>query len=276
METVADVVVPNNSEPAVFFQHYVPAAPLSEFVGFFWYWRGHDEQYSRERVLPMGTAELVINLGTGSTNGAGISGPRSRAVIIERTACDELLGIHFNAGGAFPFLGCPFGNLQGLSITLSDLWGAPRAEELLCLLHQSRTVERRFRILEEWLKRIVDRPLKHHPAVSFAIKEFQRDPGLLSSAAVAEEVNLSQRRFIQLFRDEVGMTPKLFCRVQRFHNVISMTRKLETVDWADVAVSHGYFDQSHFIHEFQEFSGVSPTRYMSLRTEHLNHLRLGD
>jgi AraC-like DNA-binding protein len=276
MKAVADIVDPSNSASPVFFQHYIPGRPLCEFVGVFWYWRGHDVRYSKERVLPTGTAQLVINLGSGTTNGAGISGPQSRSLIIERTAYDELLGVHFNAGGAFPFLGFPFGELHGLSITLSDLWGERRASQLLCLLHEARTVEMKFRVLEQWLVRMAERPLKHHQAVLFAMKEFQRDPGLLSSAAVAEKVNLSQRRFIELFRDEVGMTPKLFCRVQRFHAVIRMTNELDVVDWVDVALSHGYFDQSHFIHDFQEFSGVSPTQYLGLRTEHLNHLRVRD
>jgi AraC-like DNA-binding protein len=276
MASVANIVDPSNSASPVFFQHYIPGRPLSEFVGVFWYWRGHDVRYSKERILPMGTAELVIDLGSGQTNGAGISGPQSQSVIIERTAYDELLGIHFNAGGAFPFLGFPVGDLHGLNITLSDLWGERRASQLLWLLHEARTVEMKFQVLEQWLKRIADRPLRHHPAVSFALKEFQQDPGLLSSAAVAEKVNLSQRRFIQLFRDEVGMTPKLFCRIQRFHAVIGMTSKLDTVDWVDVALSHGYFDQSHFIHDFQEFSGLSPTQYLGLRTEHLNHVRVRD
>src|SRR5207253_11040533 len=88
-------------------QYYVPRSPLCEFVGLFWYYSGHEVRYSKERILPGGTAELVINLGTGHTAGAVISGPQSESFIIERSAQDELLGIHFNFGGAFPFLHFP-------------------------------------------------------------------------------------------------------------------------------------------------------------------------
>lgn len=132
----------------------------------------------------------------------------------------------------------------------------------------------KFMVLEKWLIRIANRPLKHHPAVSYAIKKFQMDPGLLSSAAVAEKVNLSQRRFIQLFRDEVGLTPKLFCRVQRFREVIKTVKTYCDVDWVDIALSCGYFDQSHFNHDFREFRGISPTEYLELRTEHLSHVQV--
>ncbi len=274
MGAAASIVDPTKSETAlpVVFKHYVPARPLCEFVGVFWYWRGHYAPYSKERILPQGTSELVIRLGSGRASGSGISGPQSQSFIIDRTSHDELLGIHFNAGGAFPFLGFPLGDLHGVHITLSDLWGERRASQLLCLIHEARTVEMKFRVLEEWLMMIANQPLKHHPAVSFAMKEFQRDPGLISSATAAERVNLSQRRFIQLFRDEVGLTPKLFCRVQRFHEVIKKIEKRCEVDWVDIALSCGYFDQSHFNHDFREFSGLSPTEYLELRTDHLGHV----
>jgi len=64
----------------------------------------------------MGTVELVINLGSGRSSESGISGPHSRSFIIERTFRDQLLGVHFKLGGAFPFLGFPFGDLHNLGI----------------------------------------------------------------------------------------------------------------------------------------------------------------
>jgi AraC-like DNA-binding protein len=255
--------------PSVYFQYYCPQKPLSEFARFFWYWRGHTVTYSKERILPFGTAGVVINLGTYK---AVISGPQSQSFIIERTAVDELLGIHFNLGGAFPFLGFPCGELHNLNLTLAELWGERKSAELLSLLFHASTAEMKFQILEKWLIRVATRPLKHHPAVSFALKEFQRDPAMLKCGEMAERVGLSQRRFIQIFRDEVGLTPKLFCRVQRFQEVIKAIGMRDTVDWLDLALDCGYFDQSHFIHDFQEFSSLTPSEYLGLRTGHPRHV----
>ena len=94
MEAVADIVDPRVSPSPVTFQYYIPERPLSEFVAVFCYWRGHDVPYSKERILPAGTADLVISIGPHSV--AGISGPRSQSLVIERTTHDELLGIHFS------------------------------------------------------------------------------------------------------------------------------------------------------------------------------------
>jgi AraC-like DNA-binding protein len=260
----------------VVWDYYVPPQPLSEFVGLFWYWRGHDVAYAKERILPAAMSELVINLGSGHLSGAGISGPQSEAFIIERTFQDELLGIHFNFGGPFPFLKLPCRELHGLHVGLADLWGERNTAELICRLHDATTIGMKFRVLEQWLMRVASRPLKHHSAVTFAVQEFTRDPGLRSSAEMADRVGLSQRRFIELFSDEIGVTPKLFCRVRRFQNVVTSIQGQNDVNWADVALSCGYFDQSHFNHDFREFSGLSPSEYLPLRTAHHSHVQVKD
>ena len=256
------------------FGMHTPAKPLREFVRALWYWRGHAVPYSRERILPSGTAGLIINLASGRTSHSGISGPASESFLIERTVQDEIIGVQFDVGGAFPFLGFPCSELHNLGITLSELCGESKASELICLLHEARTMDKKFQALEKWLMRLLTRPLEHHPAVSFAMAEFERDPGLLSSADVAERMGLSQRRFIQLFKDEVGLTPKLLCRIHRFQQVIRGIEKKTDVDWLDIALSRGYFDQAHFIHDFQEFSGLTPRDYLGLRTEYLSHVRV--
>jgi AraC-like DNA-binding protein len=268
MRAEAEVINP------VIFRHRKPEGVLSEFIRLFWYWSGHPRPFVHERILPMGTVELVIRMESPRTSDSGIAGPRSSPLIIERHATHQLLGIHFKPGGAFPFLGFPFGEIHNTWITLADLWGERRARRLLDLLNAAKTIDLKFQLLERWLLWIADQPLKHHAAISFALEEFDSDPGLRSSAVVAEKVSLSQRRFIDIFRNEVGMTPKLFCRVQRFQEIIQRLQHRDAVDWVDLALSCGYTDQSHFIHEFREFSGLRPSEYLGLRTEHLGHVRV--
>lgn len=249
---------------AVSFRFRPPRGRLSAFVGLLWYWKGHDLPYSQEWVLPDGSVELVIRLESDRVSDSGVSAPRSRAILIERTVQDELLGIHFKPGGAFPFLGVPLDELERSGVTIGDVWGERQGSELLSRLHDAPDIEGKFRVLEQWLLRIADRPPEHHPAVGFALSKFQTAAGL-SSLEAAREVNLSQRRFIELFRDEVGVTPKLFCRIHRFKRVVATLESPQPVDWADVALSCGYFDQSHFIHDFQGFSGLTPTEYLERR-----------
>jgi AraC-like DNA-binding protein len=224
----------------------------------------------------MPTMELVFQLGGGRIGG-GVAGPHSEVFFIERTAQDELLGIHFKPGGAFPFLGVPAGDLHNGYVDIADLWGARGAASIVARLHEASTSRAKFALLERWLLDIAARPLARHPAATFALAELHRDSSVRSSADVARTLNISQRRFIQLFRDEVGLTPKLYSRIQRFQHVLRRIERVDDVDWVDVATACGYFDQAHFIHDFREFTGLRPSDYLGLRIAgQLNHVRVPD
>jgi len=265
----------NRPDDALVFRHHQPGGPLAKFVDLFWYWQKPDLLQGLECVLPTGTVELVIDLDSCRAADTIISGVKSKPVVISATKncnkSDRLLGIHFKPGGAFPFLPFPLYELHNHDITLGDLWGDQQADRLLSLIHESDTITKKFNILEQWLLVNMRQPLQHHPAVSLAALALQALPNI-SMKALVEKANLSQRYFIQLFQKEMGFTPKLFSRITRFQTVLDTIEKTGSVDWFDIAATYGYYDQSHFIHEFQEFSGITPTLYLDIRTEHRNHI----
>ena len=262
------------------FRNYTPKYPLGEFIDIIWYWEGKNLLKGKECALPSGTMELVINLDSPKTSDSIVSGARSTHFVIGDTNQERLLGIHFRPGGAFPFLPFPFGELHNQSINLSDLWGESRASQLLSLLHEAETVgtlhdvetvTAKFEVLEKWLLASLVHPPQHHPAVAYSMKQISAHSGL-STADLDEKVNYSQRRFIQIFRNEVGLPPKLFSRVLRFQGVLDEVETQTEVNWLDIALRFDYYDQAHFIHDFREFSGHTPAKYLTLRTEHRNHI----
>src|SRR6266487_151106 len=113
-----------------------------------------------------------------------------------------------------------------------------------------------------------------HPAVAYALTQFSGVPHTRSISDVTDRVGLSPRRFIELFDAEVGLTPKLFCRIKRFQHATRIVHQAEVIDWADLAAMAGYYDQSHMIRDFQEFSGLNPSAYLKQRGPHLNHVPL--
>jgi transcriptional regulator GlxA family with amidase domain len=83
-------------------------------------------------------------------------------------------------------------------------------------------------------------------------------------------VGLSERRFIQVFSAHIGLTPKMFCRVLRFQHVREVVNRAATLNWAQVALTCGYYDQSHLIRDFQQLSGLCPSDYLGLRSNPLS------
>jgi AraC-like DNA-binding protein len=173
-----------------------------------------------------------------------------------------IIGVHFKPGGAFPFLGLPAGDLADTHVDLETLWGpsASRLRERLC---EARSSAERFQLLQEALLSRLDRGVEQHYAVSAALEIFGKNKAGPIVREAAKYIGLSQRRFIQVFKAEVGMTPKLFRRIQRFQQTRTFIQQNPSLNWADLALEFGYFDQSHLIREFLEFSGLSPTDYLN-------------
>jgi AraC-like DNA-binding protein len=255
--------------------YYVPGPPLADFVELFWYFQGAEVSNAKERVLPTGAVDLIIRLDSPRASESGLQGPRTRSAVIRTSSRFELLGVHFKHGGAFPFIPLPLAELQNIGASLTDVWGRGSAERLLSELHDAPAAERKFRVVERWLIELADNRLQNHPAVRFAMREFCSGP-FGSTAEVADKTGYSQRRFIELFRKEVGLRPKQFHRLLRFRKVVAAVHGSAEVDWTDVGLSAGYFDQSHLIHDFREFSDLTPEQYLRFRTPFVNHVRMSD
>ena len=265
--------------------HHVPRAPLSDFVRLLWYWDGYRQPHAHERILPDGSMNIVFDLSSGAeaqhrpaqqlSPKEVIAGARSTFMVVDTAAMVTTLGINFKPGGAFPFLRMPASELNEQCIALDDVFGTG-VRNLREWLLESATPEAKFAVAEQWLLSQLAKPLEKHPAVEYATGQFLRDSVTQPLSVVLGRVGYSQRHFNQLFTNEVGLTPKRFLRVRRFQRVITSIAHNRRVDLADLALHCGYYDQSHFAHDFRSFSGLSPVEYLSRRTPHLNHVPLLD
>ncbi len=66
------------------------------------------------------------------------------------------------------------------------------------------------------------------------------------------------RQVERIFEDHVGLTPKLFSRIERLQSALRMSQQLPLPDWTALAYSAGYFDQSHMVREFRLLTGETP------------------
>ena len=264
-----------------------PRPPLSNFVQCLWYWEGVPQTHQKERLLPNGEFSIIFNLreepiriydsqdlSRYSTYGhAVLSGARSNCFVIDTCQEERVVGIQFRPGGAFPFLPMPASEAQDTSVSLEHIW-SKRAGEIREQLLSACSALETLNSLENLLLKQLVRPLEWHPAITYALHEFQVPAHTGRVAPVIDSIGLSPRRFIELFRRHVGLPPKTFCRVRRFQYVLQTIHRRTEVDWAQIALECGYYDQAHFIHDFQSFSGLTPSAYLAAATPHLNHVPL--
>jgi AraC-like DNA-binding protein len=254
-----------------------------------WYWDGYLQPHTRERLLPDGSMTIALNLGEHKTSryatgGAAycndgpaqvIAGARSSFMVADTANMITTFGIQFKPGGAFPFLQMPASELNDQCVSLEDVFSMG-VRSLRERLLECATTQQKFASAEQWLLAQAVKRLEKHPAVLFATQQFLHSPTNQPLSSVLHRIGYSQRHFNQLFADEVGLTPKRFLRVRRFQSVINSIPRENVVDWADLAVRCGYYDQSHFVHDFRGFCGLTPAAYLSHRTPHLNHVPILD
>jgi AraC-like DNA-binding protein len=266
------------------YSFHIPRGPLGQLVDRIWMC-ADEPVHARERILPSGTVELVFNLLDDEIriydpvkhdccrrfSGAVVSGPYRRCFAIDPVQHASILGVHFKPGGAFPFFGA-VDELANAHVDLDAFWGR-WAVELRARLAVAAPA-RRFGIVERALLAWWHQCWRRHPALAVALQTFEKSPGHVTIRAAAKRVDLSERQFIQAFSREVGLTPKMYCRIQRFQRAREAVETVTTPKWAAIAVDSGYFDQSHLIRDFREFSGFSPTVLASRASQRVltNHV----
>ena len=108
------------------------------------------------------------------------------------------------------------------------------------------------------------RPLKPPDTAQNALHELSMGAGTIEQ--VASAAALSTRQLRRLCMERAGVSPKYLRRILRFRKAVQRITEVGTdssrSNWADFAAMCGYYDQAHFIREFQEFAGHTPGRYL--------------
>lgn len=258
-----------------------PAPPLAKFIDHLWFFDGYMPDHAMERLLPDATAEIVINLqpeprrlydrdnfdSAQLFKKSWFSGKQTRYIVIEAARQSSMMGIHFKPCGAYPFLGIDQSELTDTVIELDLLWGADinhLREELL----DCPTVEEKFASAERFLLARFNGEPRAFRSVERVLSLMMKSPHGMAVRDFAAAVGITPKHLITQFNRVVGLKPKLCERITKFQNVLHSLENDNRIDWASVALSCGYYDQSHFIKEFKAFSGINPSAYLIDRSEY--------
>jgi AraC-like DNA-binding protein len=256
-----------------------PAGPLGGLVTAITYRAGEQPRAAVEKILPGPETGLWVNLNRDAFRsfgwsgdvrqvpGAMASGPASRATVIEFEEGHGHVAVSFALGAASCFFGVPVSVLRDDLVPLPELWGRAGASLRERLL-ETATPAGALAIAEEVLRSFLAGP-GPDPSVVAAAGALDRG---VAVGEVADRLGLLPRTLRRRFTAQVGLTPKRFARIQRLKRVARDLDGQAEVDWATVAVRHGYADQPHLAGEFRELAGVTPTGYLRSRVNGPNHL----
>jgi AraC-like DNA-binding protein len=235
-----------------------------------------------------GHASLALNLGTicrgdghWERDPAGCRGKvtgavtRVNSVGVERA---EMIGVYFHAGQLASFIAVPGHEFTNRIVDLEDVWGSTASALPVRLAEMSESA--RIDELESLLIRRIGNRTGSNSAVNVRglAASVQESCGQVTVEEMASQSGVSRQHLTRLFRESVGITPKVYCRLARFQSGLVYAGSGEAVDWAQAALDLGYADQSHMIAEFREFSSLTPQmlaarRWLHPFIERAKHLR---
>ncbi len=216
-------------------------------------------------VIPRPELQLVVRFGPSSRNGLDIHafGARQRVhrKLIRRG--QRSVTARLTLGAPEAVLGVPASEMAGRIVALEDLWGDVAVRRLCARLGDARDTAAAAAVLESAIaERVASangkgrrRPARAQLAVAAAAR---LSSGSGSVYAVAGELGVSERHLRRVFRETVGVSPKGFARIARFHRALGAAREDARVGWAGIAAGAGYYDQAHLIAEFRAIAGVTP------------------
>lgn len=180
----------------------------------------------------------------------------------------NLLGIRFRPGGAFQLLGADMPNLIGSAYHFEDLdadLNNPAINFLREKLHQTNRINQRISLIDDWLLQQAAEHLAQKGVVQHLLPALPNTT--LSIEDMSFEVGLSRRQLERRFQQEVGISLVQLKQLQRMKKARQFINLNPEKSLTDIAHDLGFYDQSHFNHQFQKINQQSPGEYRDRKRE---------
>lgn len=267
---------------------FMPSKQLKEYINCYWVIQSDGEgalEGQWDRTMPDGSLEIIFHLEDRmlrkqigeqpeTESNVILIGQVTKPYLFTSTGDVSMLGVRF-----FPYSAHNFFDLKvkDFNDTWLDLELLDKSfNTLKTKLKEFSDLPRRIKLIEYFfIKKLQTSSTGELDAkdryLKFACQKILRAQANVEISTISSEIGISNRYLEKIFSDKLGISPKFFARVIRFQNslqyMVGKRRKLLT----EVALKAGYYDQSHFIREFREFSGVTPQTYLCENHEMTDH-----
>jgi len=246
------------------YREILPPAALKDWVRFFWVLEQNDPLQSQVyKLFAEGLPGLVFfhNNQYGAINGPG-NIPKQFPI----SGCFKMRGA-FLYPYALPLLfKLPSYELTNTTHDFKTVLGKS-GTELEERIVESANDENVFQLLSNFLIHQINHSKTKNNKQQSCIQHIIQQPEQADVKSLAFQSGISVRQFERNTKHHTGFSPKQFSRLMRFQASLRLPAKYNITSLTDLAYRAGYFDQSHFIREFKEFSDISPKEYFNLKPE---------
>lgn len=245
-----------------------PAPPIRSIINCYWLIDSEgDGTVEKQKIVPDGYPELIIHYGDPyriNLNGSWqlqerqlLAGQIKNHFYLENTGTSGMIGIKLNPTSPTHLFGIDMSDFTGQVLPLAD-----PIKALLSGLDLSATPDHES--LFSQLDLLFTSFLEQHPIserpVDKAIALILQHHGSWSLSQLAATCQCSERQLERQFKRYVGLSPKFYSRIIRLGYIFELMQQGDP-NWSDLVYDSGFYDQSHFIKNFREFTGEDPSSY---------------
>tara|TARA_R110002020_G_scaffold97708_5_gene233190 strand:- start:15183 stop:15920 length:738 start_codon:yes stop_codon:yes gene_type:complete len=225
-----------------------------------------------ERLVPGGRVELIFNLSEPMTfmmtcdslkgndfAHTYIMGQRNKVYYAKQNGDTHLLGVRFKPGGISAFTKIPTAVFLNELVSAEDVLGIVCKEWKERLLDM-KSDDERINLLDTLILKIVKDPAKEWSSCNRAM-DVIRSGDFRSVNALCDKGVSYYKRLERDFLQHIGYTPKYYHRIVRFNRAIRLMYSNEN-SLTTIGHACNYYDQSHFIKDFRQFTGSTPSHFM--------------
>lgn len=179
----------------------------------------------------------------------------------------SMAGIVFKPAGLASLFNLPVYEFTEERIALDKIFKEAVVTELSSSIQEQTEPAEKAKLLEAFVLKQAGKKLPEPDAIDEAANKIVQSNGLLHVNELIEQAYMSRRNFERKFFKKVGLSPKYYARIRRMSYIGNLIAGKAKVDWPTVFHNCEYYDQSHFIKDFIEFTGRTPQQYFEENRE---------
>lgn len=268
----------------MYYRKFAPPAHLTPYVECFYVWERSPIIADSITVEspPSGYASMIFNYGTPyrvlsqKLNGelvptAFLTGQATRSYQLQLSGTVGMVGIVFRPAGLSTLFGVPLYEFSDERTELRAVLGSG-VDEWQHKIGEAATSAERIAVLEQFLNLQLLHRKAEPDRTDYAANLIVAQQGIVNISELMSDLYVCRRQFERQFLQKVGVSPKYYARIRRVGALCHQLSQnhWQVADWQDVIHQFGYYDQSHFIKDFTEFTGKSPSLYVRNNVE-LSH-----
>lgn len=256
------------------YQTFEPHSNLSSIVQCFWTLEvpaSNDSE--KQRIVPDGTIEMAFILGDDikrfTSENEFIIQPRAMVLgqtlspfYIQPVGAVDTFAIRFYPFGFANFIEKDIKELLNKETPLNELFAQEESQKLESSIINATNTPERIKIIENFLLERLSKFSTIDKIVSSTVNDIILSNGSFQINDLLKKHNFNRRNLERKFSKQVGLSPKKLGKVIRLQAALKLLINSDAKNLTHIAYKSDYYDQAHFIKDFQEFTGTNPQNYL--------------